>query len=97
MDTSAPEKKSSLQVIAGSITHSRKDLVGQHDWSRKPMVFRGQLNGATPVAIKTFIKAGVDEEFDCIMKSNFQVLSSDKNRHPNLIRYYGEAEDENFK
>lgn len=96
MEQNEERKWTSLQVISGSLTFSRDDLVGQHDGSRKPMVYRGKFNGIIPVAIKAYMKAGDDEEFHC-MKRNFQFISSENNRHTNLIRYYGEAEDVHLK
>jgi len=58
-------------------------------------IFRaGLLNGRVEIALKRYQMEASVEKNDIILKEierNLQVLSSNKNKHPNLIRYFGRA------
>lgn len=86
-------------VCKVKITLNNREQIGSqpHDGSRKPVVFRGQFNGEIPVAIKRYGKKGDDIELFNCAKRNLEMLSSEKNRHSNVIRYYGAVEDAHFK
>ncbi len=64
-------------------------------------LFKGLLNETIDIALKRYqevasVKKG-DENILTEIQRNLKVLSSDKNKHPNLIRYFGHATDGDFR
>ncbi len=72
------------------------------------LIFKGLFNERIPIALKRYQKVS-EEKKDKVeverelsgenkvqVKRELEFLSSAKNRHPNLIRYFGNATDDNF-
>ena len=58
-------------------------------------VFRGYFNGTIPIALKRY--QTFDQKIIKAVQRDLEVLSSPDNRHPNFIRYFGHAKDNDFR
>jgi len=59
------------------------------------LVFKGLFNETIPIALKRYQK--VDENAFKEVQKDLDILASPKNRHPNLIRYYGHTSHGEFR
>jgi len=67
----------------------------QSEGKQSALVFKGLFNGTIPIALKRYQKENATTIKQ--VKQDLDVLSSPENRHPNFIRYFGYATDDNFR
>lgn len=75
----------------------RNQQIGNESGEHGAVVYKGYFNGTIPIALKRYQKISVDEEIIKSIKRDLDVHSSPDNRHPNFIRYFGSAEDDQFR
>ena len=81
--------------VNATFTYKLGDKINSED-NHGTLVFKGLFDETIPIALKRYQK--VNENTTKGVQKDLDILASpNKNRHPNLIRYYGRTTDENFR
>lgn len=75
----------------------RDQQIGDQSGEHGAVVYKGYFNGTIHIALKRYPKINVNEEIIKSIERDLEVHSSPDNRHPNFIRYFGSAEDDQFR
>lgn len=100
MNMAEQDKNRSVKVeaICTYFTYNLKDQI-KSDWGNQQsssLVFKGLFNEKIPIALKRYQKVGEEKETEVKIKRDLEFLSSAENRHPSLIRYFGNGTDDEF-
>ncbi len=92
--------QTSFQCNTGEFEYDRDQQIGDHpSREHRVAVFKGRFNRNISAAVKRYQKTKDrhGEESTMWFKETMEFFVDPEKRHPNLIRYYGSAEDEKYR